>query len=463
MTGDNRKKGKMIAIVFIVLLVFIKTLLRPFGILDELWNYNLCRGVSMGYVPYRDFGMVMMPLYTMLFALPLIICRKLVVYRIASAVFLAALVIYFRDLTAKQTDDLWGTAAAFIFVTFMDISTYNSLLFLLAMICYSILIGEMTRKRAFVLGIVCALSIMGRQTSGVFLALACIGIFSASAELRKHVAYAAAGGTMILMIFAGWLIGTSSWDQFWDHCLFALVSSGDKNSAFYVTSVPVLILSAAGISADIMLWRKKHSRVDICHLIVGLVIASMGIPVVDLMHLFYAGMWFVIPLIKLIILSGSSVRSGIVKLIPVLSAAVTMILVLHDISGCVLDNRFDELLLIPTDKSFTDTYADINTVNESYEAQGKRVIFFSCSCCISSILEERFDPPYDLFLTGNMGTKEPLSYAVEACSDPDCIILIPNDYQTENWENPKGISQYVTSHCEPVDSYGRFVWYRPAA
>ena len=48
MTGDNRKKGKMIAIVFIALLVFIKTLLRPFGILDELWNYNLCRGVSMG-------------------------------------------------------------------------------------------------------------------------------------------------------------------------------------------------------------------------------------------------------------------------------------------------------------------------------------------------------------------------------------------------------------------------------
>ena len=43
MTGDNRKKGKMIAIVFIALLVFIKTLLRPFGILDELWNYNLQR------------------------------------------------------------------------------------------------------------------------------------------------------------------------------------------------------------------------------------------------------------------------------------------------------------------------------------------------------------------------------------------------------------------------------------
>ena len=59
-TKDKTTAG--VAFAVLVLIVFVKVLLYPLGDLDELWNYNLCRGVSMGYVPYRDFSMVMMPL-----------------------------------------------------------------------------------------------------------------------------------------------------------------------------------------------------------------------------------------------------------------------------------------------------------------------------------------------------------------------------------------------------------------
>ena len=80
-----------------------------------------------------------------------------------------------------------------------------------------------------------------------------------------------------------------------------------------------------------------------------------------------------------------------------------------------------------------------------------------------SILEGGFNPPYDLFLKGNLGTAHPLSFVEADCADEDTIILMPLDYDTENWENPSGVYEYITSHCEPVDSYGRFVWYRPVS
>ena len=41
------------------------------------------------------------------------------------------------------------------------------------------------------------------------------------------------------------------------------------------------------------------------------------------------------------------------------------------------------------------------------------------------------------------------------------LILMPDDYPTEGWQNPEGIYEYVTSHCEVIGSYGRFKWYKP--
>lgn len=461
MSDKNNKRGTILAVVIIAFLVASKILLSPFGGLDELWNYNLCRGVSMGYVPYRDFGMVMMPLYTMLFAIPLFFVRKLIVYRIVSVIFLIILVARFYVTAKRESDADWGLALSCLFVAFMDISTYNSLLFLFAMICYRFLDREMTSKRALILGALCALSILSRQTSGVFLTILCVVIFLRDKKLRGKIFYALAGGAAPLVIFLIYLFMTSSWTQFWDHCLFALVSSGDKNSAFYGNSIPALILIVSGVIADVFLWKKKHAVRDLYHLTIGIVIASMGIPTVDLVHLFYAGMWFVIPLVKLIKSSGSPVKPQIVNLITGLCAVTVMFLNIYNLAGCSLDNRFSELVLIPSDKSIIDTYADINSVNSDMEESGHKVIFFSCSACISSILDESFNPPYDLFLTGNMGTTDPVSYVVAASSDANNVILIPDDYDTENWENPKGIFDAVRSNCVPVASYGRFVWYIP--
>ena len=61
----------------IVLAVCLKVFTFRAGVLDELWPYDLSRAITMGYVPYKDYPIVSMPLFGYVFAIPLLISRTL--------------------------------------------------------------------------------------------------------------------------------------------------------------------------------------------------------------------------------------------------------------------------------------------------------------------------------------------------------------------------------------------------
>ncbi len=461
----NVKKTESSRAAFIVLavLVFAKILLSPLGGLDELWNYNLCRGVSMGYVPYRDFTMVMMPLFTVIFSLPLMIVRKLIVYRLTSAVFLLVVALLVYKTAAEMTDRSWGLIASLLYVAFMDIATYNALVFLLIIILFRIFCRDMTGRSAFLSGVLCALAILSRQTTGVFLTVAVIAVMIIAKPLRKFLPMLIGGGASVMLLFLVYLLVTGSWSQFWDCCLFALLMPGEKNTTFYADAVPALLISATGMVFDVKLWKKNRERKDILHLVFGIMVITVGIPIVDMMHLCYSAVWFILPLLKT--LYGSrlkdEIKPSVIKLITGLIAVTVMLLSGYWALGTSLDNGYEEFVLIPSSGGFLDSYGDMAAVNAACKEKGARVAVYSSSACIISIIEGEFNPPYDLFLNGNLGTRDPLSYVEADVRGVDTIILIPSDYDTENWENPQGVYEYVTEHCEPVAEYGRFVWYKP--
>ena len=121
-TAGNRK-NTIAACALLAVLILSKVLLRQFGGLDELRVYNLSRGIVMGYVPYKDFTMAMMPLFNILFALPLYIVKNLFVYRICSALMLFELVFVYYRIASKITGHLWGLLASLFLVV---LSSYCS-------------------------------------------------------------------------------------------------------------------------------------------------------------------------------------------------------------------------------------------------------------------------------------------------------------------------------------------------
>ena len=95
------------------------------------------------------------------------------------------------------------------------------------------------------------------------------------------------------------------------------------------------------------------------------------------------------------------------------------------------------------------------------ESLGYDVTTFSYVSIVFSMFEDKYDPPFDMFLTGNLGMHDPMEYVTEVCSNPDSVIMISDNYDTEGWQNPEGVYDYITANCTPIDSYGHFVWYVP--
>lgn len=457
-TGDRLTAGAIILV-----LIFARQLLRPLGLADELWNYDLSRGLAMGYIPYRDYNMLQMPLFFMMMSLPLRISRTLFVYRLFSSLMLSLVALFFYEIAKKELGTFYSLSACVLGIVFFDIATYNSLLFFFILMVYVFLKKEYTSKTGLALGIFCALGILSRQTSGVFLSIAClILLIKAQDQKGKRAAAFISGAFIPCILFLVYLLVTGSFFGFWDYCFFSLFQKGQSNSTFIPDCFPVLLVIAGGIVSDVIIYRKDKEKEVIYHLVLTVVTATIAIPIVDMMHLSYAAMFSWIPIMKLLKASG---REEMRKKICCFGVAVIAVFSLFtDVLGnlgSTLCAGIPELALIPVRNGVCETYVYISEINDEYEKAGYDVVFFSSGAVLDTVITGDFDPPYDLFLKGNLGTHDPIEYAVSACSDPNTVILIPDDYDTENYQNPEGIYSYVTQHCSRIDSYGRFSWYIP--
>ena len=462
---DSDKRTFIVATIVLVLLVFVKTLLHPIILLDDLWNYNVCRAFAMGYIPYRDYNMVMMPLFIWVFSIPLRFVRTFFCYRIFSALFLSIVAVSVYQTAKESTDSRWGFVVGTSFVLLMDVATYNGIILIIVALLFRYFCkGVNSKKTAVIIGILCALSVLCRQTTGVFLTIAVFILMFRNKEYRKYMIQFIASWTAVMICFAGYLLCTGSFMQFWDYCLFALFAPGQSTAAFYFNSLVSLVLIALGVVCDILLIKEHSDNEDKLHLLFGLMLASIGIPVVDVMHLFYAGVWFIVPIIKKLLFAGkgkSLISPMLVNMITVGICACILFLSAYDMAGMKYSDKYREFRYLPAPGDFLDDYGKIADISDNYRAAGKNVVMFSSCTVVVSIIDEEFRPPYDLFLTGNLGSRSPLSYAEEACADRNNVIVIPDTYNEENWTNPDGILEYVQEHCVPVESYANFTWYVP--
>lgn len=457
---SNRKFITAVLISGVILLV--RMIFCVVGDMDEIWNYDLCRGVSMGYIPYRDFNMVMMPLFDWLFYIPLKISRTLLMYRIVSSLWLTGIVAALYKKAVKQVGDDLAVFLSIVFSVFMDIFTYNALFFLFAILFCLIWEREDLKYRMPLLGAVSMLSVLSRQTSGGILLILGLIIVIRCADkkdrMRSVLGYLTGFG-IVGSIFLIYLLATGSFVQFWDYCFFAMFMS-EGNSGFQIASIPLLLIVALGIAADILDYRKTQNRNSIIHLLLGLTVVTITIPIVDRLHTMYSVMWFAVPIVAVFRKKYSKkITANLFTIMDFGAVALGLIFVYLSFSGSIYADNIEELRYVPL-PGYIQAYKDISDINKLYEDKGYSVTVFSQDAALISVVGGRFEPPYDLFLKGNLGTTDPMTYPVAACSEPDSIILITDDYR-DGWENPEGVYEYVTSHGQPVYSYSQYVWYMP--
>lgn len=454
----------VISYLLIIVTVCIRVFSFRFGVLDELWEYDFSRAITMGYLPYRDFPDCSMPLFGFIFSIPLFFSRTLFAYRVMTATFFTVLFITLFNTIKRKTSARYAICTVLFGIRFAELATYNMLMVLWAVLALNALRIKNPKFRYFLVGLFTALSPLSKQSSGSIMlilitVLMVVHIFR-SREPRILLGYYVAGVFIPCFIFLSYLLVTSSFNAFWDCCFWGLVKYADNNTSINLDgSFAMLLIIACGIAADCyFIIRKKEFEAGF-HLCAGIALLTNAIPIFEYYHLVMAGIFFLIPIAAIIKEFAPRIIS--INLTPIIVSMITVIIIVFSIDVFInpgLSNQWPELALIPSAED-VDTFDVIIRTNNKYEASGKNVVIFSSSCVVMSIAEGKFRSPYDFFLNGNMGTSDPMSYVEDACSDSDNIILIPTNYDDENWQNPDGIYDYVLSHCTPVASYGDWIWY----
>ncbi|MCR4670154.1 MAG: hypothetical protein K5643_03105 [Saccharofermentans sp.] len=460
------KKSKTIAcILFLLALIALKCFLFRFDNLDEIWHYNLCRGITSGALPYRDINLVGMPLYYLIFSLPLFIAKRFIIYRITEVclIFSCAALLFF--IFKAECGTVYAIIAALISCMFTDITSYNNLLFLFTLLIYLINKRDPSSLRNMVLGILAALAIWSRQTSGsvVFIAEV-IYLIIESRKIKtgfKKLLPFAGGFVGINLLFLIYLISSSSFFAFWDYCLFGLASYSNVLKGSDPMGMLMLVIVIAVLTGEFFLLMKKDFLRTLSHMLLTLALLTVLIPTVDITHAIFAFFMSLIPLMSLI---KANISNPLKIFVGWGTAAVLVFMIARSLIPLFSDISYDpscsELDLIPMSGAESGFIA-VRDRNRDYKADGYDVIVLSSCSAIISIYDGSFNPPYDLFLVGSFGTTDPVDIVREQIRKDNTIIVMPDDYIEENWMNPAGIYECVTENCTPVDRVGRFVYYVP--
>ncbi len=463
---QKKKTSKREIISFIVLiavLVFLKEHLCMVSSMDEIRNYNLSRAIVMGLIPYKDFNMVMTPFFVQLFAIPLVFSKTLFMCRLAHSLYLVFTEWVFYRIVKEKCGHKVALFLCLCSIPFLDIATYNTMFFVFAMHSYDLLRKKASIRNDILLGVVTTLAALSRQTSGSLLLILCFVLVlkgSAKSERIKNAFWFLVGMGGICVAFLIYLLATGSFGAFWEYCFFAVFKT-EGNSAINTSGIMGLVFVIAGSAIDILNYRKTKDKDQILHLLIGLTIFTIGVPIVDQMHMVYAGMWFAFPVTNFIVdRISAKLTSNIWLILDIGAIALCLVFTLLSFRGSVFVNDIEELRYIPLPPDIK-AYQDISEINKLYEEQGYEVTVFAKDSALISIVGGEFNAPYDLFLKGNLGLTDPLSYAEEACNKENSIILVTEDYNERDWEAPEGIEEYITSHCHPIYSYSQYVWYMP--
>lgn len=220
--------------LLIFLVSFVIAFLYNFFLLnvncDEIWNYGFSYNMLHGLVPYRDFNVVVTPLFFMLGSLFVgIFGNHIWAYDIYIAVIVSILtcLCYFK----------MGKVGLLLFPIFVPHfgPSYNALCFLLCFIIL-LLLDTNVKNRDFLIGILVACVFLTKQSIGAVLFLV---LFLCSIKRLK----ALCGFLIPNLLFLIYLIYSESFFGFIDYCFLGLLDFNESNLNFSIAYMPLFIIS----------------------------------------------------------------------------------------------------------------------------------------------------------------------------------------------------------------------------
>ena len=487
-------KEKILNII-ILIIIFIFTLsiiiIKPFGDLDELWNYNFARNVASGLVPYKDFNMVPMPLLPLLcgFILKITVDQLFIMKLIAAIVSgLILFLIYkiFKILTINSK--LLIIFVALIGYLYHDILCidYNwmSLLFVLCIVYIELKQYKTNKKMLTVnpkidilIGLLAGLTFMLKQTSGFLICIAAVGNklidVKSKEDLKlffKSFAYRLIGILIPILLMFIYLFCNNAIDDFISYTIKG--ASSFTNYISYARLLKVNITGLFSILVPLLIIYElyniviKNNKKHLYFLyIYGLAIFIIAFPISDKIHFVIGSTLFIILLLietydalkKIYLKHINNKESLRKKLITILKCIDIIIVLTILIYSFINYNTF-----------FKDNHSKLNhyehvVISENLEnaikqmnkyilSRDKKVLILDAQAAAYMIPIDRYNKDYDMFNKGNFGYDGEKRLIQDISNSNNVEYLILKEEYNSNWQTPLNIINYVKNNKDKKGS-----------
>ena len=478
-----------------VFVIFSILMLKPISNLDEIWNYNTARAITMGLLPYKDISMITTPLLPFLTAIILkIVANEVIVSRILASVLcsLVLLLSYkiINFLIKEENLSLIFTILIGILFRESFCIDYNWLVLLISLIMLYIELKNKdkkiyNKKIDFCLGILAGLAFCTKQSSGFticfIMAIYKIVFVKNKEDFKEYLksfGMRVLGIIIPITIFVLYLIISKSFKDFLDYAVFGISTFNNKikySRLFYNEKIEIKIWSIGFIitlmimsiiKIYLLLKNKQNEEkyknffILFAHNFVNLITMY---PISDVGHFLLGSLITLISLFYLISLLMKKIyykiniknKKRIFKNLFLIIWIIMFFYILlqgeENIKTYIKSEKssINHFRLIQKSEYIEDGVKTIDDFIKQKEKEGYKVYILDAEAACYMIPIDYYNKDYDMFLIGNIG-KDGEDGQIEKIkqNDEKALFLIKKENLKLNWQTPTKVIDYLRNNLK---------------
>ena len=414
---------------------------------DPMWNYAYSYAISKGEIPYNDFTLLTTPLFPLLFSIGLkLFSSDNIVFLIEQALLIT---VTFHFLFKIYDKKAWF----FLFVMtfpFLNnvVPTYNFLVyFFIVLLIYC----EKNSKNDYLIGFIIGLTILTKQTIGIFMMVPSIIFFIKD----KNKIFKRFLGILIpCFIFLIYLVVTNSFMSFIDICFLGLFDFAEKNTTIFTVYFCISIIFLFVLFKII-----KSNRNDITNYYI-LFSYSFLIPIFTEYHFYLFFMSFALALVPYIKINDLYLKY--LSIIFSIGVCVFNFIFIYDgLNTTFLKNVNNFKYYLISKDSLNSFYKSLD-LYDKYKIVDNSPIFLGTQSVYFTIINDEKIDYFDVLNTGNYGYNgtEKMIEKVDKMKNQIFIINM-HKYRFAGKEDQldKKIIEYVIENSELIDSWDCYYVY----
>lgn len=401
---------------------------------DIAWNFGFCYNFANGLTMYKDYNMVVTPLYPFLFgSLMKLLGNNMVIFYILNS-FLPASIMFMLYKNSKKV-----FFPVLLLLSFISVPNYNVLCMLFLFILIYL---EKNNKNDYLIGFILGLTFLTKSSIGAFLCLPTIYyLFKDFKKVIKRVMGFLI--PLIICIVTFYLNGALKY--FIDYCFLGLFDFAADNSDFNWLVLMTIIF--------ILYLIRQYIKTRDVSILYILCFQIMAYPLFNIYHIMYSAVPVLYYFINNLPKKLDSLYSKISPYlwISVLAPIVGSIMILFIYDFTYDDNIFKYRFV---NQEYYDNAMELDSY---FEGKYDNVYFVFYSAYLNKLLLDIPINNYDLLLKGNLGYNGEERVIKEFENMNDVYFVVEQVFK-HNQASQK-IYDYVVNNTKYIATRGKYLIY----